>query len=470
MKNNKLNQSIAIIGGMGPQASAKLLEVLIDICTRELGAKNDDDFPEIILSSVAVPDFISNQDNIKTVLGILKKRVKLLESFDPLCFGIACNTAHVLLNNLRSVTNIPFVSIIDSVVKKVEENKISSVGLLGTPVTIKTGLYQAKLADRNIRLIVPSLSEQKIVEGVIRNVLAGKKNPKDIKLLVTVSKSLKARGAKGIILGCTELPLIFPKNFSMPVFDSIEILARALLKQFDEKNNKKTGNNLLETEIPNYKELMGITVKENNQAFVALKKDKIPFGYSPIFSEMEKALDNKMIVRKEIWKRLLKAQVLLQKNNPELSLFITFGYRSMEVQTSRFLERIKTCNKFFSDPSDLYQEAHRAVAMPTVAGHPTGGAVDIIIVDKRTQKSIDFGSKQYDYSNKKYYVYASDISKKAKINRSLLRKSMIKAGFAPYNGEWWHFSYGDREWAYYYKKKEAIYSQIAYKDLSKFML
>ena len=85
-------------------------------------------------------------------------------------------------------------------------------------------------------------------------------------------------------------------------------------------------------------------------------------------------------------------------------------------------------------------------------------------------QTINFGSKQYDYSTKKCYFFAQSISQNAKENRLLLRNIMIEAGFAPFDGEWWHFSYGDREWAYYYKKMKAIYNQIAYEDLSKFML
>jgi len=46
-------------------------------------------------------------------------------------------------------------------------------------------------------------------------------------------------------------------------------------------------------------------------------------------------------------------------------------------------------------------------------------------------------------------------------NRILLRYLLKKQGFAPYDGEWWHFSYGDREWAFYYKKKNAIYGQVS---------
>lgn len=223
---------------MGPQASAKLLEVLISMCTKEFGVRNDNEFPEIILNSVSVPDFISNQEDLQKVFDILKMRVKLLEKFNPVCFGIVCNTAHLLLRDLQANTNVPFVSIIDEVTKKVAKANIKKVGLLASPTTIKSGLYQDKLTEANIEFVIPSKAQVLIVENVIRNVLAGKSDDADIKQLILVAKSLKRRGAQGIILGCTELPLIFPKDFSLLVFDSIEILARALLNNFYENRNK----------------------------------------------------------------------------------------------------------------------------------------------------------------------------------------------------------------------------------------
>lgn len=241
MKNSNLKQSIGIIGGMGPQASAKLLEVLITMCNRDYGAENDSDFPEIILNSVPVPDFISNKRNINTAFNILEtfkileERIKNLEKFNPACFGIACNTIHLLLKDLQTKTKVPFVSIIEKVADEVYLSKIEKVGLLATPVTLASGLYQKALAEQNIKVVIPSKNEQEIIEKVIRNILGGNIDSSDRNNLVLVAKSFKRKGVEGIILGCTELPLIFPKNFPVPVFDSIEILARALLKKYFEK-------------------------------------------------------------------------------------------------------------------------------------------------------------------------------------------------------------------------------------------
>ena len=227
----KSNKTIAILGGMGPQASAKLLQVIIDMAAKDFQAKDDDDFPEVILNSIPVPDFISDKNNVALALSMLSRRVKNLEAFNPVLFSIACNTAHIILPDLQKITSIPFISIIESVSESVSMCNISKVGLLGTPVTLKSALYQTALQKRNIQTVIPSNSNQKIVEKVIRNVLSGKIDDDDRQKLVKVAKTLQRNEAEGIILGCTELPLIFPKDFQLPVFDSIEILAKAMLNK-----------------------------------------------------------------------------------------------------------------------------------------------------------------------------------------------------------------------------------------------
>lgn len=220
---------IGILGGMGPQASVRLVGMLIDISAKN-GAKDDCDFPEIILDSVPVPNFISNSKNLSKVLKILRKRVKLLNNMNISKLAIACNTAHILFKDLQSVSRVPFVSIIEEVVKAVREEKINRVGLLATPSTIRFGLFENALNKFNIKVVIPTEKEREICERIIRNVIAGNKSQSDTLKIKSIASSLKKRRAQGIILGCTEIPLIFPKRFAIPVFDSLEILAKALLR------------------------------------------------------------------------------------------------------------------------------------------------------------------------------------------------------------------------------------------------
>jgi len=233
MENKK---AIGILGGMGPEASYYLYKTLIDLSIKYFGAKNNDDFPEIILHSIPVPDFISNDSDKKIALKILKDRIAQLNNANIICLAIACNTAHILLDELKLVSEIPFLSMIDEVVKQVDGDRINKVGLLTTPSTIRYSLYQKALEGKKMSAIVPNKKEQDLLEKIIRNVLRGKKTNEDQNRLLLISNSLKRKGAEGIILGCTELPLLFPEKYVLPVYNSIKILSVALLQKYYKQN------------------------------------------------------------------------------------------------------------------------------------------------------------------------------------------------------------------------------------------
>ena len=220
----------------------------------------------------------------------------------------------------------------------------------------------------------------------------------------------------------------------------------------------------LENQMVRYKDLTLIKTKDVRERFVYVKD--IPFGYQKRVDDMKKPTKNRIFVRETVYQKLLNSQIKLKKINKNLSLFITYGYRDINIQTKRFLKRLKVISTvFFDDPLDLYEEIHRYVAVPTVSGHPTGGAVDTLIIDSKTGIFLDFGTKIYDYRTKDCYVFTPNISREATNNRLSLRNCMLSSGFAPFDGEWWHFSYGDREWAFYYKKKLAIYNQVSLKKM-----
>lgn len=164
---------------------------------------------------------------------MLKQRVKLVSKGDISCISIACNTAHILLPELQKVSKIPFVSMIDEVAKKVEIDGKKNVGLMGTPSTIQYGLYQTALNKCGISVLVPFKRQIKMLEKIIRNVLKGKIIVEDSKNLTKIADDLRIKGAEGIILGCTELPLVFPKaKLSNSVYNCVEILAMALLQKY----------------------------------------------------------------------------------------------------------------------------------------------------------------------------------------------------------------------------------------------
>ena len=137
--------AIGILGGMGPQASARLYDMLIDGSKAYTPAAVDEDYPEIVLLNVPVPNFISNKDKLPEARQMLIQRTLLLEKAGCTINGIACNTVHILLPELQAATKVPFLSIPQLVAKRVKASGFERIGLLATPTTLSSTLYDDAL-------------------------------------------------------------------------------------------------------------------------------------------------------------------------------------------------------------------------------------------------------------------------------------------------------------------------------------
>lgn len=224
--------AIGILGGMGPQASAYMYQLLIELSIENFRATNNDDFPEIVLHSIPVPDFISNKKEKGTAFEMLKSSVERMNELNISYLSVPCNTAHLLLDDLRRISKAPLISMIDQVVAAVKADKVTRVGVLGAPCTLQSNLYQDALHNNDITSIVPSASCYDLLEKTIRNVLKGTASDFDAKALWEIALGLREQGAEGIVLGCTELPLVFPFKREFRVYDSVEVLSMALLESY----------------------------------------------------------------------------------------------------------------------------------------------------------------------------------------------------------------------------------------------
>ena len=229
--------------------------------------------------------------------------------------------------------------------------------------------------------------------------------------------------------------------------------------------NKKLIYQKLEQKFVKYRDLKKIAAFECGEPLVALaNKDGLQVEYQPQLSDMKKFQKGKIFVRKDVRNRLIAAQKYLKRKCSDFVLLVTYGYRLPRIQEKYFRKTIDKLKRRYQKKDDLYEAAHQLIAVPEVAGHPSGGAVDVTIFDEKAEKQVDMGTKIYDFETKDIYTFSPFITRKQEENRLLLRKCMLKAGFVPFDGEWWHFSFGDKEWAYYYKKEFAIYRAIIAKN------
>lgn len=181
-------------------------------------------------------------------------------------------------------------------------------------------------------------------------------------------------------------------------------------------------------------------------------------------SPMGELTGGRVYVRRPVLDLLYLAGQELKNLDRTLTLRVVHGFRGLELQTELFEAAKAALAGQYSDEQELVEVAHRQVAVPSVAGYPTGGAVAVDLV--RDGEPVDLGTPVMQPSNDAF-TFSPFVSRAAWEHRQLLRRAMMSAGFAPYDGEWWHFSYGDKEWARFYRRPGALYDQIAFLDAQK---
>lgn len=229
----KSNKKIGIIGGVGPQSTNYIYNKIISCAQKKYNAKNNDDFPEIVIHSIPIPDFISDIKNIPVAQNMLKLSTDLLVKAGCTVISIGSNTVHILKDELQKTTNVPFLSMIDHVAQECLSRKYKKVALLGSPILMKSGLYQKELESHDIHLLIPNADQFHVLDHMIRSVLAGKKEHEMRDQYVQLMNSLYEQGAETIILGCTELPLaINYEALGNITINSDEVLAEGLVDYY----------------------------------------------------------------------------------------------------------------------------------------------------------------------------------------------------------------------------------------------
>lgn len=162
-------------------------------------------------------------------------------------------------------------------------------------------------------------------------------------------------------------------------------------------------------------------------------------------------------VRSELLKRLEEAASSL---SDQYKLVIRAGHRPLAVQ-KRLLkecaEDYKNDNPGVSDEEAL-EHARTFVSDPdnSLPPHCCGAAIDLELMDTSTNKLVDFGSTM-NVDDDISYLHYDDITDEQKANRMLLLATMLEQGLASTAFEWWHFSYGDEVWAWFYGEADSLY-------------
>jgi len=220
-------KKIGIIGGLGPEPTVEYYKII----TGHFQGKRSG-FPRIIIYSMDVDELrdLFEAERYGDVVETLSEGTRALHGAGADFGLIAANTPHIVYDELVEISPIPLLSIVKETRRVIERRGLRRVGLLGTSYTMRSDLFQRELEPAGIEVFVPDETEREQVQRRIYEELTVGTFLEETRteLLGIVGKLIERHSIEGLILGCTELPLILDRDeFDIPFFDTTRIHAEA---------------------------------------------------------------------------------------------------------------------------------------------------------------------------------------------------------------------------------------------------
>jgi aspartate racemase len=232
-------KTIGLVGGMTPESTVSYYEEIIQLYEHYF---DDYAFPEIIVYSVSFQSYVDwmYDENWQKIADSLSQIIASLYQAGADFALLATNTMHNVFSELAQKASIPLLSIIDATAEVIVKKDIHTVGLLGTRFTMQKTFYKNGLNEYNINTLVPEMRDQKIIDQVIFEELGKGIIRKESKeQYLRIIDKLYKKGAQGIVLGCTEIPLLLKQDdCAIPLFNTTQIHAEKAFTYAMGFNNK----------------------------------------------------------------------------------------------------------------------------------------------------------------------------------------------------------------------------------------
>lgn len=218
---------LGLIGGMSWESSAVYYDIVNKTVKEKLGGHHSCD---CLMYSVdfAVIEKLQHSGDWEQLTQIMIEAARRLERGGAEILVICTNTMHKMAPEVEKSIGIPVVHIVDTIADKIKEQGLSKVALLGTRFTMEQDFYKGRLTEKHgIEVIIPDLAGIESVHRIIyQELVLGIIREESRKEYQNIIGELIERGAQGIILGCTEIPLLVKQeDCPVPVFDTTTIHA-----------------------------------------------------------------------------------------------------------------------------------------------------------------------------------------------------------------------------------------------------
>lgn len=222
------HKTIGLIGGIGWASTLEYYRLLNEMLVARLGPAHS---ARIMLVSIDQADFVAHaaQADSHAIEQFLVKEGQRLQGMGADFFLLCANGAHRFAPAVVPRIGLPFISIVEETAKRVQQSGVRKVGLLGVKQTMAGRFYHDALERFGIATVTPDAADQEVVHDIIytelvQNIVTDASR----NIFLAIIEKLRLQGAQGVILGCTEIPLLVKSgDVDLPLFNTTEIHCEA---------------------------------------------------------------------------------------------------------------------------------------------------------------------------------------------------------------------------------------------------
>ena len=225
-------KTIGLIGGMSWESSSEYYKIINETVKERLGGLNS---AKCIMYSVDFEEIASlqHQGEWEELTRLMIRFAQQLERAGADFIVICTNTMHKMAGEVQDNINIPLLHIADATAERIKQQGLRKPGLLGTKFTMEEDFYKKRLKEKyNLDVMIPSNTDRAVIDSVIYNELClGILRQSSKEKFKEIIGRLVSNGADGLILGCTEIPLLISQeDVEVPLFDTTTIHSKAAVE------------------------------------------------------------------------------------------------------------------------------------------------------------------------------------------------------------------------------------------------
>jgi len=223
-------KKLRIIGGISWVSTAEYYRLINEGVNERLGGLN---FAQCLIHSFNYADIKKNNDanDWDATFAMTYEASLNLKNGGAEAIVLCANTMHLIADRLEEKLKLPLIHIARATATDIKKKHIRKVGLLGTKFTMELGFFTSELNEQHIESVIPEAAAREFIQHTIYHELGKAIIREETKQrYIAIIRGLVERGAEGIILGCTEIPLLIkPEDVSVHIFDTARIHCAAAI-------------------------------------------------------------------------------------------------------------------------------------------------------------------------------------------------------------------------------------------------